>query len=183
SHIAPSTRSKSKNGSNPGNEHIHSGATSTSTQNPPPSGLTPKSKCKMVLDLLDNLNITFGDSVLAVSYGKSTLRNAPSAVAAHKSLYCKAILSKILGLCLKPPLPPSGDGPCPAFATKATIKFIFSKAQEISCSKLEEFSGDYQLPNKKLSNMDHIATIILDSLHCCAKKECPNFYTLLSLLT
>ncbi|KAG8685991.1 hypothetical protein FRC09_014427 [Ceratobasidium sp. 395] len=181
--MAPSTRSKSRNGSNPGNSRIHSSTPSTSAQEPPLSEQPLKNKCEAVLKLLDDINLHFGDFVLAVSYGESTLRGVPSAVAARESLYREDILSKFLGLCLKPPLPPSGGSKRPAGGTKVTEKFIFTKAQETFRSELKNFSENYSLPNDQLANMDYIKTITSSALHRQITLKCPELYALLNALT
>ncbi|KAG8698027.1 hypothetical protein FRC09_007478 [Ceratobasidium sp. 395] len=178
-----STRSKSKNNSNPGNGRIHSSTPSTSAQEPPLSEQPLKNKCEAVLKLLDDISLPFGDFVLAVSYGESTLRGVPSAVAARETLYREDILSKFLGLCLKPPLPPSGGGKRPAGGTKVTEKFIFTKAQETFRSELKNFSENYTLPNDQLANVDYIKTITSNALHRQITLKCPELYSLLNALT
>ncbi|KAG8740128.1 hypothetical protein FRC12_016105 [Ceratobasidium sp. 428] len=181
--MAPSTRSSSKNNSNPGNARIHSGPASTSTRNPPLPEQTLKIKCEKVLHTIKTLGLTFGQFILAVSYGEDTLRDSPGAVEARGTLYSEDILSKLLELCLKPPLPPSGGGPRPAGGTKVTEKFIFAKAKETFRSELTAFCKDYRLSNSQLSNADYITTITSDSLHEQVKRKCPELYSILSALT
>ncbi|KAG8698216.1 hypothetical protein FRC09_007358 [Ceratobasidium sp. 395] len=144
---------------------------------------TLKIKCEKVLGTIKTLGLTFGQFVLAVSYGEDTLRDSPGAVEARGTLYSENILSKLLELCLEPPLPPSGGGPRPAGGTKVTEKFIFAKAKETFRSELTAFCKDYRLSNSQLSNADYITTITSDSLHEQVKRKCPELYSILSALT
>ncbi|KAG8702783.1 hypothetical protein FRC09_004533 [Ceratobasidium sp. 395] len=181
--MAPDTRSKSRKASNPGYMRTDTGAASTSVRNALLPEQTLKIKCEKVLHLIKTLGLSFGQFVLAVSYGEDSLRDVPSAVDARESLYNEDTLTRFLGLCLEPPRAPSGGGPRPSGGTKTTRKFIFTKARETFRSELKDFSGDYELPNKQLNDMDYIATITTSSLNRRMKAECPELYALLSSLT
>ncbi|KAG8769416.1 hypothetical protein FRC12_004983 [Ceratobasidium sp. 428] len=174
--MAPNTRSRSGNASNPGSMRIHSGSASTSTENPPPSEQTLRDKCETVLELIKNLGLTFGEFVLAVSYGESDLRAVPSAVEARGTLYSEEILPEFLRLCLKPPQCRSGGGRPPVGGSKITSRFIFETAKQTFCSELEAFSVGYKLPKNQLGNMDYIKTINSTALYERIKLKCPELH-------
>ncbi|KAG8767148.1 hypothetical protein FRC12_006423 [Ceratobasidium sp. 428] len=181
--MAPNTRSRSGNASNPGSMRIHSASASTSTQNPPPSEQTLQDKCETVLELIKNLGLTFGEFVLAVSYGESDLRTVPSAVEARGTLYSEKILPEFLELCLKPPRGRSGGGDRPVGGSKITRRFIFETAKQTFRSELEAFSVNYKLPKNQLGNMDYIKTINSTSLYERIKLKCPELCSILNALS
>ncbi|KAG9088568.1 hypothetical protein FS749_002055 [Ceratobasidium sp. UAMH 11750] len=82
-------------------------ATTSSNAAPPPiPELTMQEKCEKVLQVLSNVNLSFGEFVNAVCYGDKSLRQVPLALQARLSLYHEEQLLPFLKRCLEPPRPP-----------------------------------------------------------------------------
>lgn len=139
--------------------------------------------CIKTLELLESLGTTFGDFLVAVCYGSSTLRPLESVQNARKSLYESNCLQTLLDNSYCAPRPPCGSGPRPVAGSKTIQRFVCSTIQNIFTSELAAFSEDYRLSDRQLANTDYLETITSDSLHTRGVESCPNLYSMLAALT
>ncbi|KAG9126903.1 hypothetical protein FRC07_001448 [Ceratobasidium sp. 392] len=181
--MSPATRRKSKLQQNGECMRAGSGAGSSGQPAPPATEETLKKKCEKVLDYMQKLGISFGDFVVGVCYGESTLREASTVINAWASFFGTDRLQKLLELCYKPPRAPSGGGDRPVGGSRTIRRFVIETTQDIFRSELVDFSEEYQLDNKELANIDYISAITASALHQRIKLKCPVLYAVLSVLT
>ncbi|KAG9077266.1 hypothetical protein FS749_010861 [Ceratobasidium sp. UAMH 11750] len=108
--MPPKRPKQAKQQSGTRNTRATRATTSSNTAPPPVSELTTLQKCEKVLQVLSDVNLSFGEFVNAVCYGDESLRQVPLALQARSSLYREEQLLPFLKRCLEPPRPPSNTG-------------------------------------------------------------------------